>query len=118
MRQSDAPLNTPRARPTLTGAPTGSSSKASWHHLLDLCALTGTLICDGDRIYSPGAFNDRLLLGLKGTMSEAELHLIRSRLRGGIENKARRGEDDAATRCSFRATARCSSCPVAGSADI
>jgi DNA invertase Pin-like site-specific DNA recombinase len=67
-------------------------SSADWHQLLDLCALTGTLICDGDGIYSPGEFNDRLLLGLKGTMSEAELHLIRARLRGGIENKARRGE--------------------------
>ena len=65
---------------------------ADWHQLLDLCALTGTLIADADGIYSPGEFNDRLLLGLKGTMSEAELHLIRSRLRGGLENKARRGE--------------------------
>src|SRR3954454_2376274 len=67
-------------------------SSADWHQPLDLCALTATLICDGDGIYSPAEFNDRLLLGLKGTMSEAELHLIRSRLRGGIENKARRGE--------------------------
>jgi DNA invertase Pin-like site-specific DNA recombinase len=67
-------------------------SSADWHQLLDLCALTATLICDGDGIYSPAEFNDRLLLGLKGTMSEAELHLISSRLRGGIENKARRGE--------------------------
>jgi excisionase family DNA binding protein len=67
-------------------------SSADWHQLLDLCALTGTLIADGDGIYSPGEFNDRLLLGLKGTMSEAELHLIRSRLRGGLENKAARGE--------------------------
>jgi DNA invertase Pin-like site-specific DNA recombinase len=67
-------------------------SSADWHQLLDLCALTGTLIADADGIYSPGHFNDRLLLGLKGTMSEAELHLIRSRLRGGLENKARRGE--------------------------
>jgi DNA invertase Pin-like site-specific DNA recombinase len=67
-------------------------SSADWHQLLDLCALTATLICDADGIYSPGEFNDRLLLGLKGTMSEAELHLIRARLRGGIENKARRGE--------------------------
>jgi DNA invertase Pin-like site-specific DNA recombinase len=65
---------------------------AEWHQLLDLCALTGTLIADDDGIYSPGEFNDRLLLGLKGTMSEAELHLIRSRLRGGLESKARRGE--------------------------
>src|SRR5919108_851204 len=67
-------------------------SSADWHQLLDLCALTGTLIADTDGVYSPGHFNDRLLLGLKGTMSEAELHLIRSRLRGGLENKARRGE--------------------------
>jgi excisionase family DNA binding protein len=67
-------------------------SSADWHQLLDLCALTGTLIADADGIYSPGEFNDRLLLGLKGAMSEAELHLIRSRLRGGLENKARRGE--------------------------
>jgi DNA invertase Pin-like site-specific DNA recombinase len=67
-------------------------SSADWHQLLDLCALTGTLIADADGIYSPAEFNDRLLLGLKGTMSEAELHLIRSRLRGGLENKARRGE--------------------------
>src|SRR5215211_2867532 len=56
-------------------------SSADWHRLLDLCALTQTLIADADGVYSPGEFNDRLLLGLKGTMSEAELHLIRSRLR-------------------------------------
>src|SRR5215210_3205255 len=67
-------------------------SSADWHQLLDLCALTGTLIADADGIYSPQDFNDRLLLGLKGTMSEAELHLIRSRLDGGLRNKAERGE--------------------------
>ena len=67
-------------------------SSADWHQLLELCALTGTLIADSDGIYSPGDFNDRLLLGLKGTMSEAELHLIRSRLQGGLRNKATRGE--------------------------
>src|SRR5215212_8268191 len=67
-------------------------SSADWHQLLDLCALTGTLIADADGVYSPGDFNDRLLLGLKGTMSEAELHLIRSRLQGGLRNKAKRGE--------------------------
>lgn len=67
-------------------------SSADWHQLLDLCALTGTLIADSDGIYSPADFNDRLLLGLKGTMSEAELHLIRSRLDGGLRNKAERGE--------------------------
>src|ERR671919_623445 len=53
-------------------------SSADWHQLLDLCALTGTLIADQDGVYAPGNFNDRLLLGLKGTMSEAELHLIRA----------------------------------------
>jgi DNA invertase Pin-like site-specific DNA recombinase len=65
---------------------------ADWHRLLELCALSETLICDEDGLYNPNDFNDRLLLGLKGTMSEAELHLLRARLRGGILNKARRGE--------------------------
>jgi len=65
---------------------------ADWHRLLELCALSGTLILDEDGLYDPNDFNDRLLLGLKGTMSEAELHLIRARLRGGILSKARRGE--------------------------
>ena len=63
-----------------------------WYHLLDLCALVGTLIGDTDGLYHPGNFNDRLLLGLKGTMSEIELHLIRSRLNGGLWEAARRGE--------------------------
>ncbi len=67
-------------------------SSADWHRLLDLCALTGTLIADQDGLYSPSDFNDRLLLGLKGTMSEAELHLIRARLDGGLRHKAERGE--------------------------
>ena len=66
-------------------------NSTDWHRLLEICALTDTLILDEDGIYSPGDFNDRLLLGLKGTMSEAELHLLRSRLRGGILNQARRG---------------------------
>ena len=61
---------------------------ADWHRLLDLCALTSTLIADADGIYSPAEFNDRLLLGLKGTMSEAEGHLIRARMQGGLRNKA------------------------------
>jgi excisionase family DNA binding protein len=65
---------------------------ADWHRLLDLCALTGTLIADADGIYDLQDFNDRLLLGLKGQISEAELHLIRSRLVGGLRNKAKRGE--------------------------
>lgn len=67
-------------------------NSVDWQHLLQLCAYTGTLILDEEGIYDPAAFNDRLLLGLKGTMSEAELHLLRSRLRGGLINKARRGE--------------------------
>jgi DNA invertase Pin-like site-specific DNA recombinase len=62
-----------------------------WHRLLEICALTDTLILDEDGVYSPSDFNDRLLLGLKGTMSEAELHVMRARLRGGILNQARRG---------------------------
>jgi DNA invertase Pin-like site-specific DNA recombinase len=63
-----------------------------WHRLLEICALTDTLILDEDGIYDPAQFNDRLLLGLKGTMSEAELHVLRARLQGGLMNKARRGE--------------------------
>src|SRR5246127_3876559 len=67
-------------------------SSTDWHRLLEICALADTLILDEDGIYDPSHFNDRLLLGLKGTMSEAELHVLRARLRGGILNKARRGE--------------------------
>lgn len=67
-------------------------NSADWHRLLEICALTDTLICDEDGLYDPADFNDRLLLGLKGTMSEAELHFISSRLRGGQLSKARRGE--------------------------
>jgi DNA invertase Pin-like site-specific DNA recombinase len=67
-------------------------NSADWHQLLELCGMTGTLICDEDGLYDPRSFNDRLLLGMKGQMSEAELHFIRARLRGGIVSKARRGE--------------------------
>ncbi len=67
-------------------------NSADWHRLLELCALANTLILDEDGLYDPAHFNDRLLLGLKGTMSEAELHLLRARLRGGILSRARRGE--------------------------
>src|SRR5438445_1494402 len=67
-------------------------NNADWYRLLDLCGLTGTLLADEDGIYDPSAFNDRLLLGLKGTMSEAELHILRARLNGGIRAKAARGE--------------------------
>ena len=63
-----------------------------WHRLLEICALTDTVILDEDGIYDPSQFNDRLLLGLKGAMSEAELHVIKSRMRGGVLNKASRGE--------------------------
>jgi DNA invertase Pin-like site-specific DNA recombinase len=67
-------------------------SSTDWHRLLEICALADTLILDEDGIYDPSHFNDRLLLGLKGTMSEAELHLLRARLIGGQLNKARRGD--------------------------
>ena len=67
-------------------------NSADWHRLIELCALTTTLILDEDGIYDPASFNDRLLLGLKGTMSEAELHILKARMRGGQLNKARRGE--------------------------
>ena len=67
-------------------------NNADWYRLLELCGLTDTLIGDNDGVYHPALFNDRLLLGLKGTMSEAELHVIRARLEGGIRNKAARGE--------------------------
>ena len=66
-------------------------NSTDWHRLLEICALSDTLILDEDGVYDPGDFNDRLLLGLKGTMSEAELHMLRARLRGGLLNQARRG---------------------------
>src|SRR3954452_11650013 len=69
-----------------------SRRNADWYGLLDLCALTDTLIADADGIYHPGLHNDRLVLGLKGTMSEAELHVLRARLRGGSLHKAAKGE--------------------------
>ena len=59
-------------------------NSSDWHRLLEICALTDTLILDEDGLYDPSHFNDRLLLGMKGTMSEAELHMLRARLRGGI----------------------------------
>jgi excisionase family DNA binding protein len=67
-------------------------NNAEWYRLLDLCGVTDTLIGDIDGLYHPGLFNDRLLLGLKGTMAEAELHVLRMRLNGAIRNKAKRGE--------------------------
>ena len=67
-------------------------NSSDWHRLLEICALSDTLILDEDGLYDPSAFNDRLLLGMKGTMSEAELHVLHARLQGGILSKARRGE--------------------------
>ncbi len=69
-----------------------SKSCTDWHRLLELCSLTGTLIIDEDGCYDASGFNDQLLLGLKGTMSAAELHFIHARLQGGKKNKARKGE--------------------------
>ncbi len=63
-----------------------------WYQLLDLCSLTATLIADTDGIYDPSSFNDRLLLGLKGTMSEAELYMIKNRMLQGLYHKAQKGE--------------------------
>jgi DNA invertase Pin-like site-specific DNA recombinase len=67
-------------------------NNVDWYRLLDLCGVTDTVIGDTDGLYHPGSFNDRLLLDLKGTMSEAELHVLRARLEGGIRDKAARGE--------------------------
>ena len=67
-------------------------SSSDWHRLLEICALSDTLILDEDGLYDPAHFNDRLLLGMKGTMSEAELHVLKARLIGGQLAKARRGE--------------------------
>ena len=67
-------------------------NSSDWHRLLEICALSDTLLLDEDGLYDPAHFNDRLVLGLKGTMSEAELHVLRARLQGGIRSKARRAE--------------------------
>ncbi len=67
-------------------------SNTDWYRLIELCSLTGTLLLDEDGCYDPADFNDALLLGLKGTMSAAELHFLRGRLQGGKRNKAQRGE--------------------------
>jgi DNA invertase Pin-like site-specific DNA recombinase len=67
-------------------------NNADWYRLFDLCSITDTLVGDSDGIYHPALFNDRLVLGLKGIMAEAQLHILRARLEGGIRNKAARGE--------------------------
>lgn len=77
-------------------------NSADWHRLLEICAFADTLILDEDGLYDPAHFNDRLLLGLKGTMSEAELHILKARLRGGVLNKARRGELEVALPIGFQ----------------
>src|SRR5215472_5764472 len=65
---------------------------ADWHRLMELCENAGTLILDADGLYDPALFNDKLLLGLKGELSQAELHFLKARMRGGMLNRARRGE--------------------------
>ena len=67
-------------------------SNQDWHRLLELCAITDTLVIDEDGVYNPGEFNDGLVLGMKGTFAQAELHIIRARLHGGKLNKASRGD--------------------------
>jgi DNA invertase Pin-like site-specific DNA recombinase len=69
-----------------------SRNSSDWSNLLEICRLTQTLIMDEDGLYDPSDFNDRMLLGLKGTMSEAELHYLHARMKGGLDNKAKRGE--------------------------
>lgn len=76
-------------------------NSTDWHRLLEICAVTDTLILDEDGVYHPAQFNDRLLLGLKGTMSEAELYMIRARMRGGVISKAKRGELATLLPCGF-----------------
>src|SRR3974377_1889547 len=67
-------------------------SNQDWHRLLELCAITSTLVIDEDGCYDPAEFNDSLVLGMKGTFAQAELHIIRARLHGGKLNKAYKGE--------------------------
>ena len=67
-------------------------SNQDWHRLLELCAITNTLVIDEDGCYDPAEFNDGLVLGMKGTFAQAELHIIRARLHGGKLNKANKGE--------------------------
>src|SRR2546425_1129578 len=69
-----------------------SRSNQDWYHLLDICAVTRTLLADEEGLYDPRAYNDRLLLGLKGTMSEAEIHIMKQRLVEAMHSKAKRGE--------------------------
>ena len=79
-------------------------SNQDWHRLLELCAITGTLVIDEDGIYNPAEFNDGLVLGMKGTFAQAELHIIRARLHGGKLNKASRGDSGLCCRLAWSST--------------
>ena len=79
-----------------------------WHQLLEICALFDTLIADADGVYDPTNYNDRLLLGLKGTMSEAELHILKARMLAGRKAKAGRGDP----RTAIRGLCRWATCVI------
>ena len=83
-----------------------SRSDLDWHRLLQLCALTQTLVIDEDGCYDPSDFNDGLLLGLKGTMAQAELHFLRQRLQGGSSTKPRRENCSFPCRSGFATTSK------------
>jgi DNA invertase Pin-like site-specific DNA recombinase len=89
-----------------------------WYQLLEICALAGTLIADSDGVYDPALYNDRLLLGLKGTMSEAELHVMRARLEQGRWHKASGASSGSTCRAATSSAprARWRSIPTSGSA--
>lgn len=90
-------------------------NNAAWYRLLDLCDVTNTLIGDADGIYHPGLFNDRLILGLKGTMSEAELHVMRARLQGARATKPHARSCDGSCRsdwCGASAMVKYTSTPT------
>src|SRR5215813_8616132 len=118
-RDRALPVSPPKWRSHMSVLYSGSRCRGSlaithWHRLIDLAGPTDTLIGDADGIYHPALFNDRLLLGLKGTMSEAELRVLRARLNGGIRNKAARGELRRGLPVGFvgaMRTARCASTP-------
>ena len=96
-----------------------AQSSAEWYRLLDLCGITDTLIADEASVYHPGMFDDRLLLGLKENMAEAELQVVRARMLGGLRNKAARGEVRIpllAGRCGARHPGRCWCTPMRRSA--
>lgn len=81
-----------RSAPSFLWRHRGWRSNQDWHRLLELCSITDTLVIDEDGVYNPGEFNDGLVLGMKGTFAQAELHIIRARLHGGKINKATRGD--------------------------